>query len=41
MWKRINSITNNTTTASLNILDIPIDTTIHRNNIKKSHRLTV
>ena len=41
MWKRINSITNNSTTASLNILDIPKDTTIHRNNIKKSYRLAV
>ena len=35
MWTRINSM------ASLNTLDIPIDTTIHRNDIKKSHRLTI
>ena len=34
MWKRINSMTNNSTMASLNTLDIPIDKTINRNDIK-------
>ena len=34
MWTWINSITNNNTMASLNTLDIQIDTTIHRNDIK-------
>ena len=34
MWKRINSMTNNSTMASLNTLDIPIDNTINRNDIK-------
>ena len=35
MWTRINSMTNNNTMTSLNTLDIPIDATIHRNDIKK------
>ena len=34
MWKRINSMTNNSTIASLNTIDIPIDKTINRNDIK-------
>ena len=35
MWKRINSMINNSTMASLNTLYIPIDTPIHRSDIKK------
>ena len=34
MWKGINSMANNNTMISLNTLDIHIDTTIHRNDIK-------
>ena len=34
MWKRINSMTNNSTMASLNASDIPIDKTINCNDIK-------
>ena len=33
-WKRINLMTNNRSTVSLNTLDIQIDTNIHRNDIK-------
>ena len=39
MWKRINSMTTNRTTVPLNTLYIPIDTNIHRNDIKNHNNL--
>ena len=36
MWTRINSMTNNSTISSMKTLDIPIDTILHRNDIRNN-----